>query len=114
MQERIADYFKTQQVYKMKLRLLFTLCMACAIMQQADAQDVDGTLKAKPASQQTVEKNKAWYSRLDFKDSTELQNANRGLIEATPDLVISNAAGEVWNMADFKFVPISTSLNRKR
>ena len=88
----------------MKLHLLFSLCVACGVVQQAGAQDSSRALKAKPASQQTVEKNKAWYSRLDFNDSTELENANRGLIAATPDLVISNAAGEVWNMADFKFV----------
>ncbi len=83
---------------------LFALCVACGVVQQAGAQDSNRDMKAKPASQQTIEKNKAWYSRLDFNDSTELENANRGLIEATPDLVISNAAGEVWNMADFRFV----------
>ena len=58
---------------------------------------------AKQATQHTAERNRQWLTRLDFSNNEELQNARRGLIEATPDLVIRNAAGqEVWNMAEFK------------
>lgn len=58
---------------------------------------------AKQATQHTAERNRQWFTRLDFSNDEELQNARRGLIEATPDLVIRNAAGqEVWNMAEFK------------
>ena len=61
-------------------------------------------LAAKSATLTTANKNREWYERLDFDDQSELENAKRGLIEATPDLVITNAAGEVWNMAEFKFM----------
>lgn len=61
-------------------------------------------MASKKATQTTADKNKQWYTRLDFEDQTELENAKRGLIEATPDLVINNSNGEVWNMAEFKFV----------
>ena len=60
---------------------------------------------AKQATQHTAERNQLWLTRLDFSNDEELQNARRGLIEATPDLVIRNAAGqEVWNMAEFKYM----------
>ena len=61
-------------------------------------------MASKKATQATADKNKQWYTRLDFEDQAELENAKRGLIEATPDLVIKNSNGEVWNMAEFKFV----------
>ena len=61
-------------------------------------------MASKKATQATADKNKQWYARLDFEDQAELENAKRGLIEATPDLVIKNSNGEVWNMAEFKFV----------
>ncbi len=60
-----------------------------------------GTKKATAA---TAKRNNEWYNRLDFEDLTELQNAKRGLIEATPDLNITNANGEVWNMQSYKFL----------
>ena len=41
---------------------------------------------------------------MDFTDNSELENAKRGLIEATPDLLITNERGEVWNMAAYKFL----------
>ena len=66
--------------------------------------DPDNPKAAKAASPTTAKRNQEWYTRLDFEDDTELENAKRGLIEATPDLRITNSAGEVWSMADFKFV----------
>ncbi len=66
--------------------------------------DPDNPKAAKAASPTTAKRNQEWYTRLDFEDDTELENAKRGLIEATPDLHITNSAGEVWSMADFKFV----------
>jgi alkyl sulfatase BDS1-like metallo-beta-lactamase superfamily hydrolase len=60
---------------------------------------------AKDATTVTAGRNQEWYGRLDFDDLSELQNAKRGLIEATPDLVVKNAAGqEVWNMQAYKFL----------
>ena len=57
------------------------------------------------ATTATAESNQEWYSRLDFTDRSELANARRGLIEATPDLVITNASGqELWNMQAYRFL----------
>ena len=59
----------------------------------------------KNATSHTDSLNRDWLNRLDFDDISELENAKRGLIEATPDLVITNAKGqEVWNMAAYKFL----------
>ena len=69
-----------------------------------DPVNPDKPLAAKDATQKTSDLNKEWYERLDFNDKSELENAKRGLIEATPDLVITNDRGEVWNMAEFKFL----------
>lgn len=72
---------------------------------QADDTDPDNPLAAKAATAQTAEQNKAWLQRLDFDDLSELENAKRGCIKSTPDLIIRNDKGEeVWNMADFKFL----------
>ena len=69
-----------------------------------DPVDPDKPLAAKDATERTADLNKEWYGRLDFTDNSELENAKRGLIEATPDLVITNENGEVWNMAAYKFL----------
>lgn len=69
-----------------------------------DPVDPDKPLAAKDATGRTTDMNKEWYERLDFTDNSELENAKRGLIEATPDLLITNERGEVWNMAAYKFL----------
>ena len=69
-----------------------------------DPVDPDKPLAAKDATERTTDMNKEWYERLDFTDNSELENAKRGLIEATPDLLITNERGEVWNMAAYKFL----------
>ena len=66
--------------------------------------DPEKPLAAKDATDRTADLNKEWYERLDFNDKSELENAKRGLIEATPDLNITNDRGEVWNMAAYKFL----------
>ena len=59
----------------------------------------------KSATPRTTELNDKWLSRLDFQDLSELENAKRGCLKSTPDLIIRNESGqEVWNMADFKFL----------
>ncbi len=71
----------------------------------ADDYDPKNPTAPKSATKTTEEQNKAWYDMLDFTDLSELENAKRGCIEATPDLVIYNDAGqEVWNMQTFKFL----------
>ncbi len=67
--------------------------------------DPNNPLKAKNASPKTAAQNQKWYGTLDFEDLSELENAKRGLVEGTNDIVIRNAAGqEVWSLAEFKFV----------
>ena len=62
-------------------------------------------LSSKEASSKTAALNQTWYDTLDFDDLSELENAKRGLVEGTNDIIIRNAAGqEVWGLADFKFV----------
>lgn len=71
----------------------------------SDEYDPENATAAKAATTHTEDQNKAWYDKLDFENLTELENAKRGCIEATPDLVIYNDAGqEVWNMQMFKFL----------
>ncbi len=70
-----------------------------------DPIDPEKPDQAKNATDRTKEINDAWYERLDFDDLSELENAKRGCIKLTPELVIYNDKGdEVWNMADFKFL----------
>ena len=72
---------------------------------QGETVDPQQPLAAKSATSKTIEQNEAWYGRLDFEDRSELENAKRGCLVSTPDLIIRNDAGEeVWNMADFKFL----------
>lgn len=70
-----------------------------------DPVDPENPTASKAATERTDSLNKDWYNRLDFADLAELENAKRGLIEATPDLLITNDKGqEVWNMAAYKFL----------
>ncbi len=70
-----------------------------------DPVDPENPTANKNATSHTDSLNRDWLNRLDFDDISELENAKRGLIEATPDLVITNAKGqEVWNMAAYKFL----------
>lgn len=70
-----------------------------------DPVDPANPAAAKDATNATADRNTEWYGRLDFEDLTELENAKRGLIEATPNLVITNADGqEVWDMKSYKFL----------
>lgn len=73
-------------------------------IQEPEEDPEHDPMTPKKATQATADRNNQWYTRLDFEDQAELENAKRGLIEATPDLVIKNANGEVWNMAEFKFM----------
>ena len=73
--------------------------------QDPDIVDPEHPTASKTATSKTADKNNEWYGRLDFNDLSELQNAKRGLIEATPDLVITTDDGqEVWNMQAYKFL----------
>lgn len=84
---------------------LFTTAKAWAVTEEKQSCAVIHETESKTATTATAERNQEWYGRLDFNDLSELQNAKRGLIEATPDLNITNANGqEVWNMQSYKFL----------
>lgn len=60
---------------------------------------------AKNASEYTAEINSALYSLLDFEDSSEYENATRGLIDAPEVLELTDAAGNViWSQAAYSFL----------
>lgn len=72
---------------------------------EADVFDPENPTANKAATPHTSALNDAWMSRLDFQDLSELENAKRGCLKSTPDLIIRNESGEeVWNMAEFKFL----------
>ena len=59
----------------------------------------------KPATQHTIDANKAWYDKLDFSDEREKENALRGVIEAPESVIIYRDDGVVaWSRDAFDFV----------
>ena len=62
-------------------------------------------VKQNPATEYTVQKNRAWYDKLPFDDLAEKECALRGLIEAPEDLQILDDAGNVvWSVRDYGFM----------
>ena len=79
------------------LCILLTV-MLCAGLSAALAEN-------KPATQYTIDANKAWYEKLDFSDEREKENALRGVIEAPESVVIYREDGTVaWSRDAFDFV----------
>lgn len=63
------------------------------------------TAEAKAASPYTVAVNSALYSLLYFENSSEYENATRGLIDAPEVLELTDAAGNViWSQAAMQLV----------
>ncbi|MBQ8640089.1 MAG: MBL fold metallo-hydrolase, partial [Lachnospiraceae bacterium] len=63
------------------------------------------TAESKPASSYTTEINSAVYSQLDFEDTSEYENAVRGLIDAPQELVLTDEDGKVvWSQAAYSFL----------
>ena len=59
----------------------------------------------KPATEYTVQVNSAVYSLLDFTDTSEYENATRGLIDAPEVLELKDADGNVvWSQAAYSFL----------
>ncbi|MGQ7246029.1 alkyl/aryl-sulfatase [Halomonas sp. V046] len=57
----------------------------------------------KPATDATRAANAAVHDELDFSDRADFDDASRGLIKATPDLVIEGADGHVvWDVAVYQ------------
>lgn len=63
------------------------------------------TAESKDASAYTAEINSALYSVLDFDDTSEYENATRGLIDAPESLELTNANGDIiWSQAAYAFL----------
>jgi len=63
------------------------------------------TTEAKHASGYTVEINSAMYSLLDFEDTSEYENAVRGLIDAPEVLELKDAEGKaIWSQEAYSFL----------
>ena len=81
---------------------------ACSAPEEETAQEVDMvaelglTAEAKDATEYTVEVNSAVLSQLDFADTSEYENATRGLIAA---LEITDDEGNViWSQRAYSFL----------
>lgn len=60
---------------------------------------------AKPATPQTVAANAAFYELLDFSDTSEAENARRGLIDAPAKLTITRPDGrDAWSQDAYAFL----------
>lgn len=59
----------------------------------------------KDATAATAASNEAWYGKLDFDDTSEWENATRGLIAAPESLEIRDDEGKVvWSQKAYEFV----------
>ena len=63
------------------------------------------TKDEKDATEYTVQVNSAVYSKLDFADTSEYENATRGLIDAPEVLELKDAEGNViWSQEAYRFL----------
>lgn len=63
----------------------------------------DEAIAPKPATAATHAANMAVRDELDFTDHSDFEDAHRGLIKATPELVVKNADGRVvWDVAVYQ------------
>ena len=59
----------------------------------------------KPATQYTIDANRQVYALLDFEDTAELENANRGFLAAPDTLDIRDENGRaVWTQDAYAFL----------
>ena len=86
--------------------LSLLLLFSCALAETDSLSAELGLTKdAKPASSYTAQINSAVYSLLDFEDTSEYDNAVRGLIDAPEVLELKDANGAVvWSQAAYSFL----------
>jgi alkyl sulfatase BDS1-like metallo-beta-lactamase superfamily hydrolase len=85
--------------------ILFALS-ACGTQSETDmVAELGLNAEIKDATQHTVEVNSALYSKLDFEDTSEYENATKGLIAAPETLELKDADGNiVWSQKAYSFV----------
>ena len=92
---------------KMATSLLIAVCMvmltACGILTQD--KDLGLNEETKPATSFTMEANQQVYALLDFNDTSEYENATKGLIAAPDTLDIYDENGKlVWSQTAYGFL----------
>lgn len=61
--------------------------------------------ESKPATQYTIDANQQVYALLDFADTTEIENANRGFLAAPDTLDLRDEEGRaVWTQDAYAFL----------
>lgn len=67
--------------------------------------DAGQNAESKPATQYTIDANQQVYALLDFADTTELENANRGFLAAPDTLDLRDEEGRaVWTQDAYAFL----------
>ena len=85
--------------------LAMVLLLASTAYAESLTDELGLTTEPKPATAYTVEVNSAVYSMLDFADTSEYDNAVRGLIDAPEVLELTDAEGNViWSQAAYSFL----------
>ena len=85
--------------------LAMVLLLASTAYAESLTDELGLTTEAKPATACTAEVNSAVYSMLDFADTSEYDNAVRGLIDAPEVLELTDAEGNViWSQAAYAFL----------
>ena len=91
--------------------MVLTLTACSAPTEEETVQEVDMVAElgltgdTKEATDHTVEVNSAVLSQLDFADTSEYENATRGLIAAPEALELKDAEGNViWSQAAYSFL----------
>ncbi|MBQ8619516.1 MAG: MBL fold metallo-hydrolase [Clostridia bacterium] len=87
------------------LLLVLVMLLASTCCAESLTTELGLTADIKPATTYTVEVNSAVYSQLDFTDTSEYDNATRGLIAAPEVLELKDADGKVvWSQAAYSFL----------
>ena len=85
------------------LAMMLLLASTCCAESLTD--ELGLTTEPNPATAYTAEVNSAVYSMLDFADTSEYDNAVRGLIDAPEVLELTDAEGNViWSQAAYSFL----------
>ena len=87
------------------IMLAMVVLLASTCCAESLTDELGLTTEPKPATAYTAEVNSAVYSMLDFADTSEYDNAVRGLIDAPEVLELTDAEGNViWSQAAYSFL----------
>lgn len=82
------------------LTLTMTVCGSSTAIAASEL-----TAESKPATQYTIDANQEVYALLDFEDTTEFENATKGLLASPDTLDICDENGKVvWSQTAYAFL----------